>query len=235
MYKPLIEQRLGEWQHYYDTTRQHYKNEQQRLDDEQRRLLQRNRELAGQQIKLKQKSDELHNQSRRQAELEQRFALVNSRTVLESRLDEAKRSLEAHITLVSQASSRTLTTIQRDQERNQHELRQLEQELKTLADNLYQRLAAQLTEAELARLNRVLSREVMALGEESFQLDATQLTRYLAEPDGHRFRLPGLEIGLEPLSPQYTQRTKEEIGQRIAELRQQRQDLAAQVENGQSA
>ena len=230
VYKPLIEQRLGEWQHYYDTTRQHYKNEQQRLDDEQRQLSRRNRELAGQQIKLKQKSDELCNQSRRQAELEQRFALVNSRTVLESRLDEAKRSLEAQITLVSQASRRTLTAIQRDQERNQHELRQLEQELKTLADNLYQRLAAQLTEAELARLNRVLSREVMALGEESFQLDATQLTRYLAEPDGHRFRLPGLEIGLEPLSLQYTQRTKEEIGQRIAELQQQRQDLAAQVE-----
>ena len=51
-----------------------------------------------------------------------------------------------------------------------------------------------------------------------------------AELDGNRFTLPGLEIGLEPLSTQYTQQTKEEIGQRIAELRQQRQDLAAQAE-----
>ncbi len=51
-----------------------------------------------------------------------------------------------------------------------------------------------------------------------------------AELDGNRFTLPGLEIGLESLSPQYTQMTKEEIGQRIAELQQQRQDLAAQAE-----
>ena len=230
VHKPLIEQRLSEWQHYYDTTRQRYQSEQQRLDDERRRLFQRNRELTEQQINLRQKLDALRNQTRLQEELEQRFALINSRAVLEERLDEAKRRLEAQITLVSQASSRTLAAIQRDQERNQREVLQLEQEMKTLADNLYQRLATQLTETELARLNRVFSREVMVLGQSSFQLDANQLTRYMAKLDDDCFALPGLEIGLASLSAQHTQRTREEINEHIAELRQQQQGLAAQAE-----
>ena len=230
VHKPLIEQRLSEWQHYYDTTRQRHQSEQQRLDEEQRRLLQRNRELTEQQIDLRQKLDELRNQTCRQEELEQRFALINSRAVLEERLDEAKRSLEAQITLVGQASSRTLAAIQRDQERNQREVLQLEQEMKTLADNLYQRLVTQITETELARLNRVFSREVMVLGQSSFQLDANQLSRYMAKLDDGRFALPGLEIGLASLSVQHTQRTREEINEHIAELRQQQQDLAAQAE-----
>lgn len=230
VYKPLIEQRLGEWQHYYDTTRQRYQSEQERLDEEQRRLLQRNRELARRQMELQRKLGELDEQSRCQAALEQRFALVNSRAVLKARLDEAKRSLEDHITLVSQASSRTLGAIQRDQERNQREVLQLEQEMKTLADNLYQRLATQITETELARLNRVFSREVMVLGQSSFQLDANQLTRYMAKLDDGCFALPGLKIGLASLSAQHTQRTREEINEHIAELRQQQQGLAAQAE-----
>ena len=230
VHKPLIEQRLSEWQHHYDTTRQHHQSEQQRLDEEQRRLLQRNGELTEQRINLRQKLDALRNQTRLQEELEQRFALVNSRAVLEERLDEAKRRLEAQITLVSQASSRTLAAIQRDQERNQREVLQLEQEMKTLADNLYQRLATQLTETELARLNRVFSREVMVLGQSSFQLDANQLTRYMAKLDDGCFALPGLEIGLASLSAQHTQRTREEITEQIAELRQQQQGLAAQAE-----
>lgn len=230
VHKPLIEQRLSKWQHYYDTTRQRYQSEQQRLDDERRRLFQRNRELTEQQINLRQKLDALRNQTRLQEELEQRFALVNSRAVLEERLDEAKRRLEAQITRVSQASSRTLAAIQRDLERNRHELRRLEQKMKTLADNLYQRLAARLTETDLARLNRVLSEEVMQLGQKSFRLDASQLICYLAELDSDRFTLPGLEIRLESLGSQYTQMTKEEIDQSIAELQQQRLDLAAQAE-----
>ena len=230
VYKPLIEQRLGEWQHYYDTTRQGYQNERQRLDDEQRWFLQRNQKLAEQQIELRQKLDELRNQSRLQEELEQRFALTNSRAVLEAHLDGAKRSLEAQITLVSQASSRTLAAIQRDQERNQREVLQFEQEMKTLADNLYQRLATQISETELARLNRVFSREVMVLGQSSFRLDTNQLTRYLAKLEDGCFALPGLEIGLASLSAQHTQRTKEELNEHIAELRQRQQDLAAQAE-----
>lgn len=234
MYKPLIEQRLSEWKHYYDTTRQRYQSEQQRLDDEQRRFLQRNRELAEQQIELRQKLDELRNQSRLQEELEQRFALINSRAVLEDRRNEAKRSLEAQITLVSQASSRTLAAIQRDQERNQREVLQLEQEMKTLADNLYQRLTTQISETDLARLNRVFSREVMVLGQSSFRLDANQLTRYLATLDNGCFALPGLEIGLALLSAQHTQRTKEELNEHIVELRQQQQGLAAQAETAKS-
>ena len=63
VHKPLIEQRLGEWQHYYDTTRQRHQSEQQRLDDERRRLFQRNRELTEQQINLRQKLDALRNQT----------------------------------------------------------------------------------------------------------------------------------------------------------------------------
>ena len=52
----------------------------------------------------------------------------------------------------------------------------------------------------------------------------------MAELDSDRFTLPGLEIRLESLGSQYTQMTKEEIDQSIAELQQQRLDLAAQAE-----
>jgi len=229
-WRPRIDQGLQQWQAHFEQSARQLDDEHDHLKAEERQLVQRDRELTEQKVGLEQDCRELQQQNERRESLAQRFALVHERSQLESRQAEAKRALEAQITLVSQAGSRSTDAIRREQARNSEELRQLEQELANLADNLYQRLAEALPAEDLERLNRVLSRPVLTLGPQQFRLDPEALLETLSESDAHHLRWPGLAFNLDELTAQHTQRSEPELRERQTELLRQQRQLQQQLE-----
>ena len=228
--KPLISQGLEQWQEHYTHTLAGHEQEKAELDAESNRLLERDRELTLEQSELQGEIQQLQDQSKQQAELDQKFALVPQRTQLESRHTESKHALEHQIALVNRASSREPAAIERDITRNSHELEQCERELSTLANNLWRRLSEQLEPAETERLNRLFNQDVMTLPASDFTLSKVPLVDFLSQSDEQKIPLPGLTISVANLSAQYQQRTETEIRLRIEELRQESTDLEQQLE-----
>lgn len=228
--KPLISQALEQWQEYYTQTLADHEQEKAKLETESDRLLERDRELTLKQSELRGEIQQLQDQSKQQAELDQKFTLVSHRDQLESRHTESKNALEQQIALVSRASSREPVAIQRDIKRNAQELEQCERELSTLADNLWRSLSEQLEPAEIERLNRLFNQNVMTLPADEFALSKPPLLDFLSQSDEQKILLPGLTISVTNLSAQYQQRTETEIGLRIEELRQEFGDLEKQLE-----
>ena len=228
--KPLISQALEQWQEYYAQTLAGHEQEKAKLETESDRLLERDRELTLKQSELRGEIQQLQDQSKQQAELDQKFTLVSHRDQLESRHTESRHALEQQIALVSRASSREPAAIKRDITRNKHELEQNKRELSTLADNLWQHLSEQLEPSEIERLNRLFNQDVMTLPANEFALSKAPLFDFLSQSGEQEIALPGLTINVANLSAQYHQRTETEIGLRIEELRQESADLEKQLE-----
>ena len=228
--KPLISQALEQWQDHYTQTLADHEQEKATLEIESDRLLERDRELTLKQSELRGDIQRLQDQSKQQAELDQKFALVSHRDQLESRHTESRNALEQQIALVSRASSREPAAIKRDIARNKHELEQNKRELSPLAAHLWRHLSEQLEPAEIERLNRLFNQDVMTLPADEFALSKARLLDFLSQSEEQAVPLPGLTINVANLSAQYHQRTETEIGLRIEELRQESADLGKQLE-----
>ncbi len=227
--KPLIEEGLRQWQAYYEQTHREYQDRQSQIQDLIDRQFERVGALSRRGQELKGELAALTQETAQLAELEQYFALIESRSQLEDRHREAVRALEAQITLVGQAGSRSLDAIQRELGRVLGDLERATRELNNLSDNLYRKLAAQLLPEQLDQLNRVLSSEVMTLAPSSFDLDATRLRGYLESVPGGSV-LAGLSLALDALTPQHVQRSEAELRERLGELEEQRISLESQAE-----
>jgi hypothetical protein len=233
-FRPLIEQRLSEWNAYFEDTLAEYERERTELQAHSEQLLQRYSDLTQEQRDAKAEIQQFKDQTREQGELDQRFALVTGRGELEARQRECRDELERQIVLVNRASSREPTAISREIERNRQELEQNERTLATLADNLWRHLSEQLDPADTERLNRLFNQDVMTLATDQFSLERGSLTEFLRRSRAQEIQLPGLNVRLESLSAQYQQRNEDEIRQRIEELRQERDELEAQQEAAQA-
>lgn len=228
--KPLIEQGLQEWQQYYTKSMADYEREKAELETQSSRLLQRHSDLTVTQRALISDIQQFQAQSKQQAELDQKFALVSGRHQLESQHRETKEALERQIVLVSRASSREPIAIERDIQRNTLELSRSKRELSTLADNLWRHLSEQLAPEDIEPLNRLFNQEVMTLATDDFELTKAPLIRFLRQSDPQEIRIPGLTIRVATLSAQYRQRTESDVRQRIGELQQEYTDLAQQLD-----
>ncbi|MBX9915550.1 MAG: hypothetical protein K2Y25_16780 [Pseudomonadaceae bacterium] len=113
---------------------------QQQADSASKRLRADQLAWVEQKIEIAQKLKELQQHAVRQQSLQQRFALIAERSVLERSLLQTTEAYEQQISLVHAAGSRTVEQIRREQQQVSHKLTELEQELATLSSNLYQHL-----------------------------------------------------------------------------------------------
>lgn len=233
-FRPLIGQRLTEWQAYFVDTLKGYEQEKGELEVQSEQMLQRHGQLTLAQSETQAEIQQFRDHTREQGELEQRFALVTGRVQLEARQRECRNELERQIVLVSRASSKEPTAISNEIKRNQKDLAQNERELATLADNLWRKLSAQLDPADTERLNRLFNHGVMTLAADQFDLEKASLIELLRQSKAQEIQLPGLNIKLDSLAPQYQQRNEGEIRQRIAELRQEHAELESERQAAQA-
>lgn len=231
-FRPLIERQLAEWEAHYREQGETLNQAIGLNEQEQSGLQRRDRELTEEQTETRHQIRQLEQEQKRQGELENRFALITRRGQLEEALAAEQRKLEEQTALVRNATSRGLDAIQRDLKNLDQERNQLDRELASLTDNLYLHLTSVLDEPQLERLNRALNRQAMTLPPGEFESDPAELRRWL-EGDADHLDLPGLRLALHSLSPQHTQRTQEELRQRLAELKQQEGDLRRQLKAAQ--
>ncbi|MES2018717.1 MAG: hypothetical protein V4484_19680 [Pseudomonadota bacterium] len=231
--RPRIDAALAAWESHYAQTQASLEQALAGFGQAQQRLRERELELAEHRVLARQQHDGLGKLVARHEQLRQQFALVGQRSMLEARLAEARSAFEQQTALVQQAGARSADAIERAHRSAQQELRGVQREQATLADNLYLRLQAAMPAEQLEVLNRLLARPVMTLGASQFQIDAQalpqlagQLQAYLG-PD--HLTLPGIVVSLDGLEAQHSQRTPAELAQRSTELEQQVADLARQL------
>lgn len=218
-FRPIINQHLAAWQSYFEQQQIVLTTQLNRLKEDIAQLLSRNSQLAAQQVISKQTLEQLQKLNARQALLAHKFTLLAGRTDLERQHCHAQQQLDQQTSLVQQAKSRSIEVIQRDQARDKRELAQVEQELATLANNLYQQLQQQLEPVQLDTLNRVFTRQVMTLSPEHYQLESHVLKSGLQDNSfSSHFNFLGLTLHLSGLEPQHSQRSAEELKQRVQEL-----------------
>lgn len=228
-WRPRIDQGLADWQAYYEQQSTEFAQQENRLREQEKQQTRQDRELTEQRMQHRQRHNELQSQMKEQQALVDRFALVSERGMLEQQATEITQALEAQITLVNQAGSRSAQSIHHEHQRNQQELAALEQALANLDDNLYLTLAGHLSEPELQRLNRVLSRGALTLGSKQFTLDAEALRSTLADSSDQHLHLAGLTLQLDGLSSQHHQQSRTELQNQRDDLQQRQDALSEQL------
>lgn len=233
-HRPLIDNALAAWDRHFADREAHLQESIAAVAREQQRLRARELELTEQRLLERQRQQELQRVAARHAELAQQFALLAERRTLEARHAEARLALESQIALVQQASTRSADAIARERRSAEQEQASLQREQATLTDNLYLRLQAALSGAQLAALNVLLARQVMTLGADQVTIDPQHLPALRAQLDrmvvGGRITLPGVSLALDALDAQHSQRTPGELALRIGELAAQIADLLRQGE-----
>ena len=234
VWRPMIENALNQWQQYFETRQQDLTHQQSQFDAEMQRLRENDRHTTRAQSacelelsKLKQESEQLSN-------LQQRFALVQDKSVLDKRRSELLAERDGLIAQIAQAQSREPKAIARDLQRLQEDIAQLEQEMRTQGNNLYQQLATHLPADQIAALNKVLAKPVLTLGPEEFSLDAQALSAALQQTGEHKITVSGLQLSLKSIPVQYQQKTLAELTELQQEHLQQRDLLEQQLATAQS-
>ena len=229
VFRPMIEDALSRWQQHFETRQQALQNQLSQFDGEMQRLREQDHQYVREQSAHVQEQKVLRKDSERLSGLQQRFALIPEKSLLEARRCEFQARLDAVIVSIGQAQSREPKAIQRELQRLEQNLSQLNQEIRTQGHNLYQQLGGHLPPDLLAALNRVLAKPVLTLGAEEFALDAGGLVAALEGTGGNTLALPGLQVNLETLPVQYLQRTLSELEEEQKELLQQRGLLQQQL------
>ncbi len=231
-FRPQIDQCLMQWQSWYEQRRLDSLAQQQQAEDTGIRLRHERDNNLEKKFQLEQDSKALASQTGRQKTLEQRFALISERRILQQSLDQATEDYEQQVSLVREAGSRTVEQIRREQQQVRGKLQEIERELQTLSGNLYQHLQQALSAEQLQAINRLFSRSTMTLGEGDFQLDGAAfkvtLQQWLQNADS--LVMPGLALQLDGLPQQHSQRSAAQLQQELAEQQQRLNVLKLQLQ-----
>lgn len=233
-WRPRIEDGLSRWQAHYDDESRRLVAEAEQLSQQQQSLLDRASQLTRDVIRLEGQLAQLKEEGDQQHALQQRFALVSERSVLEQQCQQAQAELEQITTILTQADGRSPAVIERTLKQQQSRLQTLQQQKRHLDDNLYLALSQQFSAEEVERLNRALNGQAMVLAADAFHLDASALRTALQGSSSGRLNLAGLDLALDELSPQHQQLTPAELDEQIADTERQLRDLAQQLEAARS-
>lgn len=235
-FRPLIDQRLQEWEAHFLQRGQALRDAIAATEQAQSNLQLDDRKLNEQKGEVQRGLEILRQAQQRHDDLETEFALIPERSLLEDVLTEERKRLAQQTALVQNASSRGIDAIRRDIESAQREHNQLQRELNTLSDNLYLSLRNLLPPTQLDLLNRTLSRQVMTLAANEFTVDDIALQNWLESAqatNAELLALPGLALSTHGLSPQHEQRSHSDISLRLLELEELLQSLAQQMKAAQ--
>lgn len=235
-FRPLIDRRLQEWEMHFRERGDGLRVAIVDVENQQANLQLNDRQLNERKFDAVRQRQQLLDEQHRQDMLETEFALMADRSILDGALIEERRSLEQQTALVQNASSRGVDAIRRDIQAAETERKQLQRELATLTDNLYLHLKNLLSPQQLDTLNRSLSQQVMTLAPDEFRTTPVELKRWLETVQASTpgmLTLPGLGLSVQGLSAQHTQRSHEEIQQRLDELAQLLRGLELQIKAAQ--
>jgi hypothetical protein len=233
-WRPRIDEGLSFWQAHYEQEAARLLAETETLGREQQALTDRDRQLTRRQLELETQLNELEKQRTQQDALQQRFALIDDRSVLDQEYRQVRAELEQITTILTQADGRSLAVIERARKEQEQRLLNLKQQQRHLNDNLYLTLSQQLPANDLERLNRVLNGQAQVLPPDAYKLDVQALRTALKGTSPDRLNLAGLDLSLNELSPQHQQLTPAELDEQIADTERQLNDLAQQLDAAQS-
>lgn len=236
-FRPLIDQRLLEWETHFQQHGQALRVTITAIEQQQSNLQLDDRKLNERKGEVQRELQQLRDTQKRQDILDMEFALISSRSILDSALADERRRLAQQTALVQNASTRGIEAIRRDMDSVGREQKQLQREMTTLTDNLYLHLKSVLTAQQLDTLNRALSQQVMTLATHEFTTDPGKLKTWLQSAKTSSpglLPMSGLTFSVLGLTPQHTQRSHSEIAQRLQELEQQLQDLEQQMKAAQN-
>ncbi len=213
-FRPIVERQLEEWHAYYAHQHEQFVTLINAITADKASL--RSKLMDGsKQLGVLEAALERLNETDRECEaLSIKLALVTHRGILEQRHAAATQAYESAITQIGQVDGRSTNDLNRellDYERKQREMRQA---LENLGDNLYLHLKTCLPPEQLTALNRSFSRQTMQLPASAFDMEPETLGSWLASslsPDQESLQLPGLNLRLSNLSPQFTERGRDEI------------------------
>lgn len=231
-FRPIINQQLAEWQDYYHQQTAHLEQQIQHSKQQISQLLPKRDQLNQDKYNIAQELKGIEQTKKRHALLAQQFALITGRDTLEAQLDAASMELDKQTSLVQQASSLPLASIQREQALCQQRINDTTQELATLSDNLYLALQQHLEPQQLAVLTQLFNKQVMLLDKQDYQLNSQELQQWFAkhyQASEHSLKLAGLTLNIQHLTPQHSQSTAQELQQRLAELKQRLADYTEQI------
>ena len=233
-WRPRIDDGLSHWQAHFDEAMGQLRTEAERLSQQQEALLERNHQLTRSEVKLEEQLARLKDEASQQDALQQRFALVPERAVLEQQLQQAITELEQITTILNQADGRSPAVIERALKEQERRLQTLQQQKLNLNDNLYLALSQAFSAEEVERLNRAFNGQALVLGADDFSLDVAALRTALQSTAPERLDLAGLNLSLHALGPQHQQLTPAELDEQMADTDRQLSDLAQQLEAARS-
>lgn len=235
-FRPLIDRRLQEWEKHFQARGTGLRDAIAAVETQQANLQLEDRRLNERKLDAVRQRQQLLAAQHRQDVLETEFALMADRSLLDGALADERSRLEQQTALVQNASSRGIDAIRRDMQAAEAQRKQLQRELATLTDNLYLHLKTLLSPQQLDTLNRTLSQQVMTLAPDEFTTAPAELKRWLETAQASTpgmLTLPGLRLSVQSLSPQHTQRSHDEIQQRLDELMQLLGGLELQIKAAQ--
>lgn len=223
-----IDAGLARWQDHYEARQTELNARNKALEQQQREYSERLQQLAEEKAELKQTRNQLQRENDEQTQLQQRFALISNRKLLEQQLDGTRtRWRETNATL-QQADGRSLRSIEQALRKERRNLESFQRQQRNPNDNLYRSLGQLLSTPELERLNRVLSPHAMVLGSHEFRLDPDRLQEDLDATPADRLRLGGLELNLDSLEPGHEQLTDAQLNEAMEDLERQIEQLERQ-------
>ena len=230
-FRPLIDLRLEQWQAHFEQQKRALGEGIAENEKQQSTLQLDDRKLNESKVVAERQRGELKAVQRRHDLLAAEFALITSRSLLDDSLAANQKMLDVQTALVQNASSRSVVAIQREIATAKRERDQLQRESENLTNNLYLYLKSVLPPEQLDALNRVLSQQAMTLPSGEFDPNPTALRQWLETAGGGLtgiLALPGLRLSTEGLTPQHTQRSKDEISQQLKDLVEKLDDLERQ-------
>lgn len=227
--RPLIEQGLIDWESYYTGESQRLQTEAKVLAEQFEALETRQRTLFEELAEVRSDQKEMKKKQQRQQDLELQFQFVQDLAQLQTQLNglqEQRDELKRH--LKNAENHQNAASLKRMIDKGDREIRQLEQLIAAIDDNLYLQLQAALPAECFDALMRLLSPS--ALGSTVTVHDQQALrtfgTTFTTHLHGAQLEIAGLSIDLSALEPSLQLKNAAELQSEIEEIKRQQAEWA---------
>lgn len=227
--QPLLNEALAKWDDHYQHQKQSFAQKIQACDEFLSGLQQKSNELNQQQARAEIAVDRLNEVQAEQEALAQQYALTTEAQLLAVEKS-VKQELEELIGLLHVLKSRAPQAIADEVIQRERELSQLQNQRQNIENNLWQKLAEEFNEVQLAYLNKMLNPQIFSLPPEKFELSLDKLVDWVNRQGADWLTLPGLRFANENLHVNFSALTKEALDVKISDCEKQLQQLQQQLE-----
>lgn len=178
-FRPLIDDKLQQWQHYFETRAQAPNKGLEDAKAKTHALYSQQQEWVKAQIKLEGRQTELKKLDSDQSALATRFALIADEANLEGQVRAIQHEYEQQqVAQVQNATQTPIAAIQKQISRNERDIASLKQQKRNLKQNLHTDLQARLDNEGMLPYCQSLARDVLSLSDAHYRLNAAMLRSY---------------------------------------------------------